>query len=265
MDVGATLRNARTRKHLSLEQLAQSTKISASTLEALENNDFDRLPAAIYTRGFLRAYAREVDLDPEETVEQYLEQFAEAPPMVMAPPGRMPARDIAHDQSEPLSEPRGLVLKLPRVPLPALAAAVVVVAVGAYFAFALRHGGQPSPVAAAEAASSDAVKASDAQNVPDAARASNTIADTLRIELKTTGPCWVSATADRSPVLARLLQAGESQAIDAKEEFVLRVGDPSTISVTINGAPARPLGKAGQPVTVEINRQNYREYLSSGA
>src|SRR5918997_836771 len=75
MDVGSTLRRARTRKGLTLEQLARATKISVSALDALETNDLDRLPATIYLRGFLRAYAREVGLDPQETVEDYLEQF----------------------------------------------------------------------------------------------------------------------------------------------------------------------------------------------
>src|SRR5262245_33750654 len=77
MDLGATLQRARQANRLTLEQLARTTKISVSNLRALEANDFDKLPASIYTRGFLRAYAREVGLDPEETVEQYLQQVEE--------------------------------------------------------------------------------------------------------------------------------------------------------------------------------------------
>jgi hypothetical protein len=85
----------------------------------------------------------------------------------------------------------------------------------------------------------------------------------LTIELKATGPCWVSASADRSHVLSRLLQSGETETIAAQDEFVLRVGDPSTIVMTINGELVRSLGRAGVPVTVQIRRETYRQLLAS--
>jgi hypothetical protein len=82
----------------------------------------------------------------------------------------------------------------------------------------------------------------------------------LRIELTATGPCWVSATADRESALSRLLQAGERHELSAKDELVLRVGDPSTVAISVNGVAGRPLGQPGQPITVQINKQNFREF-----
>ena len=57
-DVGAMLREARERRGLSLRQIANSTKIAMMTLEALERNDIARLPGGIFSRSFVRAYAR---------------------------------------------------------------------------------------------------------------------------------------------------------------------------------------------------------------
>src|SRR5688572_19875966 len=72
MDIGTTLRTARERHDLTVTQLALRTKISVANLHALEENAFDRLPGGIFTRGFLRAYASEVGLDPRAIVDQFL-------------------------------------------------------------------------------------------------------------------------------------------------------------------------------------------------
>src|SRR5262245_26275578 len=83
MNVGETLKRARLKKQLTIEQLAQQTKINRHALEALEENDLDRLPADVYVRGFIRTYAREVDVDPEEVVADHVreveQQLAVAP------------------------------------------------------------------------------------------------------------------------------------------------------------------------------------------
>src|SRR5687767_15066864 len=63
------LRHARERLGLSLRDIADRTKIRTTILGAIENNETDRLPPPIFTRGFVKAYAREVGLDPGRFVE----------------------------------------------------------------------------------------------------------------------------------------------------------------------------------------------------
>src|SRR5437879_4081020 len=74
-DFGSKLREARERKGVSLRQIANATKISASVLEALERNDISRLPRGIFSRAFVRSYATEVGLDPEATIQDFVAQF----------------------------------------------------------------------------------------------------------------------------------------------------------------------------------------------
>src|ERR671922_1093815 len=74
-DFGGKLRQARERRGISLRQIAASTKISAAALEALERNDISKLPGGIFSRAFVRSYAIEVGLDPEETVRDFMLQF----------------------------------------------------------------------------------------------------------------------------------------------------------------------------------------------
>src|SRR5438093_5670817 len=71
---GKKLREARERRGITLREIADTTKISVSALEALERNDISRLPGGIFSRAFVRSYALEVGLDPEETIREFLAQ-----------------------------------------------------------------------------------------------------------------------------------------------------------------------------------------------
>jgi cytoskeleton protein RodZ len=75
---GTYLREAREARGTSLRQIAAATKISVHVLGALEQNDISRLPGGLFSRAFVRAYAREVGLEPERAVEMFLARFPEA-------------------------------------------------------------------------------------------------------------------------------------------------------------------------------------------
>src|SRR5258707_10752267 len=76
VDFGARMRQAREQRGVSLRQIAERTKISVSQLEALERNDISRLPGGIFSRAFVRSYAAEIGVDPEQTVREFLSQFS---------------------------------------------------------------------------------------------------------------------------------------------------------------------------------------------
>ncbi|HXD20187.1 MAG TPA: helix-turn-helix domain-containing protein [Vicinamibacterales bacterium] len=75
VDFGSRMRQAREQRGVSLRQIAERTKISVSALEALERNDISRLPGGIFSRAFVRSYAAEIGVDPEQTVREFLAQF----------------------------------------------------------------------------------------------------------------------------------------------------------------------------------------------
>jgi flagellar biosynthesis protein FlhG len=75
---GALLRRARLRRGFDLEQIADITKVSIANLRNLEEESFDDLPATVYVRGFVTAYARTIGLDPGRVVSSYLARVEEA-------------------------------------------------------------------------------------------------------------------------------------------------------------------------------------------
>jgi transcriptional regulator with XRE-family HTH domain len=80
MAVGAELANARHARGLSLRELSARTKIKIERLDALEAMAWEDLPRLVYLRGFLRTYAEEVRLDPDDVTERYLDELNETAP-----------------------------------------------------------------------------------------------------------------------------------------------------------------------------------------
>src|SRR6059058_1865847 len=68
---GEELRREREIRGISLKEIADSTKISKRFLEAIERNDHKTLPAPVFTRGFIREYARYLGLHADEIVNRY--------------------------------------------------------------------------------------------------------------------------------------------------------------------------------------------------
>lgn len=90
-ELGAMLRGARTQRGMSVEDVAQVTKIPRATLVALERDDDAALPAPVFVRGFVRAYAQAVGLDPGPLVRS-LEQRQRAHDVAAGTWGRDTAR-----------------------------------------------------------------------------------------------------------------------------------------------------------------------------
>ena len=74
-DFGSKMKRAREERGVSLRQIAEVTKISVTALEALERDDISRLPGGLFSRSFVRAYAIEIGLDPDQTVREFLARF----------------------------------------------------------------------------------------------------------------------------------------------------------------------------------------------
>ena len=72
---GPRLRRERERRGISLEMLAESTKVSTDLWEGLERNDLSRWPSGIFARAFVRDYAKTIGLDPDGVVDDFCRHF----------------------------------------------------------------------------------------------------------------------------------------------------------------------------------------------
>jgi len=80
--LGEILTSAREKLSLSQKDIASRLNLSEQIIAALDSNDFDNLPAPTYVRGYIRSYARAVNLDADNLIRIY-EGIAEAPPEIL--------------------------------------------------------------------------------------------------------------------------------------------------------------------------------------
>lgn len=76
--LGERLRTLRKRRHLSLDQAEEETKVRHRFLEALEKGDYGALPADVYTMGFLAKYAEFLGADKEDLLAEYRRERGES-------------------------------------------------------------------------------------------------------------------------------------------------------------------------------------------
>jgi cytoskeleton protein RodZ len=257
IDFGGKLRQARERRGISLRQIAASTKISVAALEALERNDVSKLPGGIFSRAFVKSYAAEVGLDPDETVREFLERFH-----ADAPPAEAHVHHVPEQESQFESQQRiaSVLLKLVAISVPLIVTIL-------YFTLRSR------PSATAEAPSSDGPTASThgptaaapaAASVTPAARpqpgpsapVQAATSAPMKLELHPTGPCWVALTVDGKRVFGRLMQAGQRDTRVVTKDAVVEVGDAGTFAFSIDGREGRSIGSAGQVKTLKITRES---------
>jgi len=272
MDFGTRLREARERKGVSLRTIADATKISVAVLDALERNDVSRLPGGIFSRAFVRSYAIEVGLDPEATIQEFVAQF----PHDSVTAGHQTSAAI---EAASLDSDRRIAktfLQLLGVGVPILGALL-------YFGLGMRRAARaPDPLPAVDAPAPPQETAAPPVTrtptpppapiptptpppvAPEAAKTDPPAADEgLTIGLLARRRCYVSATVDGRKAIEQLLPEGDHRTLDVKREMVLTAGDASAIVLTLNGAPARPLGKNGEVVTIRVNPANFKDYLST--
>lgn len=252
---GRKLREARERKGVSLRQIANATKISIGALEALERDDISRLPGGIFSRAFVRSYAIEVGLEPDETIRDFITQF----PNDAVAAGH-PASPYVED-SEALESDRRMAttfLRLVGISLP-LAGVVL------YFGMGTRPEPEteapPAPAGVTRPAPIPA-RAIETPAPADPAVAARA-AESLMVGLSAAASCWVSAIVDGRRVLERQLRAGETESFEVRQEMVLTAGDAGALQLTLNGAVAKPLGRSGQVVTTRVNVSNFRDHLAA--
>jgi cytoskeleton protein RodZ len=267
--VGARLREAREKRGVSLRQIANSTRISVMSLEALERSDLSRLPGGIFTRSFIRAYAQEVGLDPDRTIRDFI---AELPPESAL----ATAHPKAVEDGEKLESDRKAVATALRLMLISLPIAGLIIYYGMHHRTpAVKErpssGETPAteptppemtlpettlPEATAPAATSPAAAP------PSLAGPAASSTSGLTMEIAPTGVCWVSVTADGEPTFSGLMKGGDKRQISAREEISLNVGDAGAFSYRLNGREGRPIGAPGEVVSKRIHLADLKDYVT---
>ena len=285
-DTDRDLKNARKARGLSLSDIFQATRVSMINLQALENGDFKALPPPVYTRNFIRKYARAVGADEKPLLKRY-EAYLESQnppreePGVQKPwpeasrryrflfgslaavivAGILVYAFILYDQSDRTispAQPGGAPPAEQVIPEPAVPIEPVDPAkpTAADTAPARDKRTTPSPAPATAPGSAPAT-VNPAIPPPVAAAGSG---ETLHLVIEAQELTWLRITEGRNPSYQVLLKPEERIERTAVDSFLLDIGNAGGVNLTFQGKPLGSLGKQGQVIHLRLpERQAEKE------
>ncbi len=250
---------------VTLEEIAEATKIGTRSLRALEKQEFDKLPGGIFNKGFVRAYAKFLGLDEDQAVGDYLEAFNEAVAAGNASKESSPTPPI--ETFAVPDERAGSGISFSTV-VTLIFVAVLVIAGGRYYAkngmpklHNVRAAGQKqhaelrpvepavaAPSVAPSPATENATSAITSQEITKSAVQQSGFV--VRVRTKET--TWMSIVADGKQLMSSELAANTEKSFRAERTLELKTGNTGGIELFHNGVPIHLDGASGQVKTLEF-------------
>lgn len=234
---GARLREKRESQGITLEQVEAETKIRKLYVEALENENFSILPPQVYAVGFVRRYAKMLNLDGDALSKEF-KQLA------------YPEVIEEFVQEKPVKEKRKL--NLPSLPYKNMALAIVflllVIWAGNLFADYLGNRVKNSePTNPAKVG---------IKNPPEVVPPIKSETDQIKLQIKVKPgmQCWIRVLADGQNKLEKILQGGQEQTFSANESINIKLGNAGAVDIIVNDKPIESLGKIGQVAEKEFKK-----------
>jgi cytoskeletal protein RodZ len=259
-NLGSNFKKARESLGIPIEKIAAETRISVRFLTAIENEEFRVLPGGIFNRGFIRAYAEHVGLNPDAVLADYDR-------MGLTPEEPVEALRTVERESRKNTE---------RHLYPVAAVLLAVLIIGYYVA---TRGGPVEEAQTAEVQDSRPAEAAPAPETkketpaivaepappttpattpppaataavppapqPTTGNSSSPSAPPLVLDVDITALSWIKVIADGTITLNGELPAGTSRRFTANNSIVLSVGNAGGTNVRINGRDPGPLGPSG--------------------
>jgi cytoskeleton protein RodZ len=266
-ETGRLLAQARAASGRSLEEMAASTRINARFLSELEAGTGFSLPA-IYRRTFVRTYARALGIDPE-SLPQEAPAAPESPAQAAGPQGAPaiapgpPVEEVAVPTrlgGNPFTEKSQLRTMLIVVALLVTALYYSVEWLASGPDAGPPAAGDPAAPETASARRTDRLPAFSAGGAPRAGAGAVSAADSLVLQATTTESVWVHIVIDNDSTIEYTLPPRYAITLRAKDNFLLAVGNPAGLSVSLNGRKMDVLGGGSKPVkNVFLSRKSLAE------
>lgn len=240
--LGEELKRRREERDIPLADISEATKIGTRFLKAIEADNFSTLPGGIFTRSFIRAYAKAVGMNEDEAIGLYQRQVTTVQP-------DEPQVQTPVEKPSPRAEPITLRKAPTQTNWPTLIIVGGIVIFLAIIVFALVKKLNESaseavtpPPSNASVAQTNETPGATPQPEPanDQATTPPAIAptgDQLVVKLEaTTGDVWTRYQVDEAQSVTVILKQGETQDLPPAENQVkLNIGNRTTLKLSING------------------------------
>ncbi|GBE40169.1 MAG TPA: helix-turn-helix domain-containing protein [Nitrospirae bacterium] len=230
---GTLLRSEREKQKKSLNDIEKVLKINIEYLRAIENDNYQQLPADLFAKSYLRSYSKALGLDDTHILDLYNKQF-----------GPSTAKEPEADEHPP----RRILppFKFNYMYLMIICIVIVTVSVAAYTSHLTKKPAASIPVKVnADITGTNNAKSHESAKelLPE---------KELSLDITATELTWVAIKTDSAGPEERLMRAGETVTLTAHEKFVLKIGNAGGMSLILNGTNIGNLGPHGQVVDIVL-------------
>ena len=295
---GEYLRREREMRGVPLEEISTATKISIRFLEAIETDELAKLPGGIFTRSFVRTYARYLGLDEERVLsdcqlaglpkpEIDLRRFTVSRPTASTAASRTQIAAILvavallaggyalfRYSRRSMEQQNSMPVVIPPATAPHAANVPTASTSEQPLPASQQESGSPLTATATPAATGAATAPGAPQGIPPsqpvavdssqrtAAAAAAGVAPAagteLGLQVAATERAWVAVEADGKTVLQRVLNPNEVENLKAHESFYVTTGNAQGVILTLNGETLKPLGRRGEVKSIRLTRDDLK-------
>ncbi len=262
--VGYTLRQERERQNLTIEDVEEGTSIRALYIEAIENGEYDKMPGTVYTKGFIKNYAKFLGLDPDATVKEFMGDIAELsaetePPATEETTEQEPEKKP--EQQQPVKQDKktlgySIQHESNRFSGILIIAAVVLIAVlaGSAWSWLSNSDGEVAKVEPPIEQTQPVVEEPPAENPTPVANANPAPADSVQVQARFNDRCWLLVTVDGAVVQEGVVEGGQTLTWEGKDNINFRLGNAGAVEFFQGGKSLGVLGGVGDVVDKTFTR-----------
>jgi cytoskeletal protein RodZ len=243
---GERLKRERELREVTLKEIASATRIAQKFLDALENEEWNKLPGGVFGRGFVRSIARYLGLSEENLLSDY---------------------DLARGESSapPLQKTEERIPSPPKW-IPAIAAVLLIAAlVGVVFGGRYAWRWYAAHRAAKKASALVTISSPDASQTSAANRSLTILAGTngksfaLDLSVAASATTRLKVASDGKTVFDAELAAGDSMRFSANDKFDVTANDASALLLQLNGQKVMPAHAPGSSSTISLTSKDLRQ------
>src|SRR3990172_9557924 len=252
--IGEYLKREREIRGISLQDVAKITKIRAGLLNALEKDDFSKLPAPPFVKGFIQAYCKHLGVDGHDALLRY----------------EVYMKTLTESKVEPVEAAKAKDEKLERLTtlstqsLIAIAVTILlIISAGAYVILKKYKPDAPDYSQIQLTTGNDVSDSNKKEAIAYEARSKqeddrgilvspSALQKPMALIIQATKSTWIRAEVDSQDPFEVSLREGEKVKWIAKEKFSILIGNAGGVNVTLNGNPLGRLGDEGKVVKLVL-------------
>lgn len=262
---GDCLKREREMREVSLEEICAATRIGTRFLDAMENEEWEKLPGGVFNRGFVRAVARYLGLDEETMLAEYdLAHLHHGSPVVVQSPQSIP-------RSFPKWLPVALVLLLAGLIFAGWYARRLIVSRHATASdstlasrpHTISRVTLAPPVISPEIGETLASRPAPANSSSGNLASRSTASEAwLQLFIAAEKNTQLQVVGDGKTLFDTTIKAGENRHFQARDEFYVSAGDSDGVLLELNGQTIAPLGTPGSPGKILLTRKDLKKAKS---